>query len=88
MLLEALLLLLMPPPEFDPMIVGVNRPYTVTEVSSDRLDQLCGRFGYQTFACTSITVSPAQIYIDEALYGEARAKVMRHELGHVNGWKH
>jgi hypothetical protein len=78
----------MPPPEFDPMVVGVLNPYTVTEVSSARIEELCGLPGYQTFACTSVQSSPMQIYIDEALYGEARAKVMRHELGHINGWKH
>lgn len=73
----------LPPRQYD---YEPSRSYVVQYVSEEELKQFCNPpFGYRIVGCT---VLDRYILILEDMTDEAKAHVLRHEKGHVNGWNH
>jgi len=71
----------LPPPQYDH---APTKPYSVEYVSEAYMrEQDCK--GYRLFGCTCLD---SYILLHEDLTPEAAERVLRHELGHVNGWEH
>lgn len=88
------LLIQFPPPEYDPLVQGVLRPYIVQHVTGEELARYCaGAFDPRVeiiWGCTDATPAllAARVYIREDLTGDLYQAVLRHEVAHVNGWRH
>ncbi|MCR4332734.1 MAG: hypothetical protein NUV34_08550 [Sulfuricaulis sp.] len=80
-----------PPPMFDH--VPETNP-AVVYVSQDRIDFFCGKPkpGWRIYACTVNSGKGAyavdSIYILMTLPATVQVAALRHEYGHVNGWRH
>jgi len=85
--------LLMPPEHFDH---EPTRPYAVHYASQEAIARECrgldlmvaqlGNPDARALGCTDL--GTMTIWIDHSLSPEVRAKVLRHEKAHVNGWRH
>lgn len=73
--------LAMPPPRYDH---EPTRPYAVQHVSEAYMRRM-GCKGFQIVGCTLLD---RYVLLHENLTPEAAAIVLRHELGHINGWEH
>ena len=92
--LAMIAVLAMPPKQFDH---APTQPYTIVLVSAQQIDDKCKSLSVllsrlegkkvMVFACT-VGEGMDLIYIRNDLTAKARAKVLRHEYGHVNGWVH
>ncbi len=60
-----------------------KQAYAVMYAPQDEMAALCG---WETIACAR----PAKriIIVSKNLRGAALARVLRHEKGHLNGWRH
>ena len=72
--------LIMPPPEYDytPKYIP-----PITEFSESMIGPACG-VNFRIAGC----YIRGKIFLLDNMTPEARQKVLRHEYGHVNGWKH
>lgn len=85
--------LLMPPEQYDH---APTRPYAVHLISPAAIEQRCHcldlmvrRLSHpdaRALGCTDL--GTMTIWIDNTLPPDLRAKVLRHERAHVNGWRH
>lgn len=80
--LAMLATLSVPPRQYDHY---PSRPFEIVEVLDNRLlDALCPRRERLTVACTM----GRKIYVRNDLTAAALRRVVRHEYGHLNGWRH
>lgn len=85
--------LLMPPALYDheptrPYAVQYAPPQVIA-VQCRGLDLMVAQLGnpdVRALGCTDL--GSMTIWIDDTLPAPLRAKVLRHELAHVNGWRH
>lgn len=72
--------LLMPPPKYDH--VPSPRP-PIIEFAPELINAACG-VRYEIAGC----FIRGKVFLRDDMTDKARAKVLRHEYGHANGWKH
>lgn len=77
--------LAMPPRRFvhEPTV-----PYRIERVSPERIVAICGQKEGQTVLGCYVGWYNSTIYLRTDMTADAARLVLRHELGHVNGWEH
>ena len=83
--LAMIAMLLMPPKQFDHY---PTRNFITYTIPANLEETLCGRGLESTRTALACVFEGSKIYIRDDLTPAARAKVLKHEYGHINGWKH
>jgi hypothetical protein len=78
-----------PPPAIYDYVPLVQPP--VSYITEAQINHVCGKarpFGMKLYACTVFSRGCVSVFILNELDADDRKAALRHEFGHVNGWKH